>query len=114
MSFSIADFNSPMMEGEEADEALMDDEEDIMQAQSGGANTKGAVNQGRTSGGNMKVAPEDSIAPADRDELRDSEDENDGQAAFPASVNVLIQRSGKVSVKNPCSVVVLYANTFTL
>ena len=97
VSFSIADFNSPMMDGEEADEALMDDEDDIQSAQSGGANTKGAINQGRTSGGNVKVAPEDSIAPADRDELRDAEDENDGQAAFPASVNVLIQRSGKVS-----------------
>jgi len=98
VSFSIADFNSPMMDGEDPDEAMMDDEEDIQTAQSGGANTKGAVNQGRTSGGNIKVAPEDSVAPGDREDMRDAEDENDGQAAFPASVNVLIQRPGKVSI----------------
>lgn len=68
--FSIADFPAPYSE-EDADEALLDEED--FDAQSGGANTKGAVNQGRTSGGNVKIAPEDSVAPADRDELRDSE-----------------------------------------
>lgn len=62
-----------MMPEEEPDEAFMDEEEDVETAQSGGANTKGAVNQGRTSAGNVKVAPEDSIAPADRDELRNEE-----------------------------------------
>jgi complement component 1 Q subcomponent-binding protein len=62
-----------MMPEEEADDAFADEEEDIETAQSGGANTKGAVNQGRTSGGNIKVAPEDSIAPADREELRNEE-----------------------------------------
>lgn len=98
VSFSIVDFNTPMMENEDADEALMDEEDsDLMDAQSGGANTKGAVNQGRTSGGNMKVAPEDSIAPADRDELRSDEDDQEGQPAFPANVNVLVQRKAKVT-----------------
>ena len=63
-----------MMPDEEADEALMDDDQDLEgTGQSGGANTKGAVNQGRTSAGNMKVAPEDSIAPGDREELRNDE-----------------------------------------
>ncbi|KAK5172681.1 Mitochondrial acidic protein mam33 [Saxophila tyrrhenica] len=97
VSFSIADFNSPsMMPEDEADEAFMDEDEDVETPQSGGANTKGAVNQGRTSGGNVKVAPEDSIAPADRDELRNDEDDDYSQnQAFPAKVNVLIQRSGK-------------------
>ncbi len=70
--FSIADFNSPPMMPEE-DEAFMDESEDVETSQSGGANTKGAINQGRTSGGNIKVAPEDSIAPADREELRNEE-----------------------------------------
>lgn len=73
MSFSIADFNSQMMPEEEADEAYLDEEDEIETGQSGGGNTKGAINQGRTSGGNIKVAPEDSIAPADREELRNEE-----------------------------------------
>lgn len=96
VSFSIADFNTPMPEYE-SDEALLD--EDDFEGQSGGGNTKGAINQGRTSGGNIKVASEDRVAPADREELRDEEDEYDGedQPAFPASVNVLVQRPGKVS-----------------
>ncbi|KAK3715561.1 Mitochondrial acidic protein mam33 [Vermiconidia calcicola] len=104
VSFSIVDFNTPgSMEGEEADEAFMDEDEDAVaaeQGQSGGANTKGAVNQGKTSGGNMKVAPEDSIAPADREELRNEEDEyNDQSQAFPANVNVLIQRPNRGALR---------------
>lgn len=71
VTFSIADFPPPYGEEDEVDEALLDEED--MEAQSGGANTKGAINQGRTSGGNFKVAPEDSIAPGDRPELADVE-----------------------------------------
>ncbi|KAK4891444.1 Mitochondrial acidic protein mam33 [Elasticomyces elasticus] len=104
VSFSIVDFNTPMMEDQQNemddDDALMDEE--VESAQSGGANTKGAVNQGRTSGGNIKVAPEDSIAPADREELRSPEEEAEGgeeQPAFPANVNVLIQRKGKGALR---------------
>ena len=75
LSFSIVDFNTAsVFPDEEADEAIMDEEEDYETGQSGGANTKGAVNQGRTNGGNIKVAPEDSVAPADREELRSEED----------------------------------------
>lgn len=97
VSFNIVDFNTPAYEQEEADEAMMDEEEsEIMDHQSGGANTKGAVNQGRTNAGNIKVAPEDSIAPADREGLRNEEDDQEGQPAFPANVNVLVQRQGKV------------------
>ena len=72
--FTIADFNTPYEgENESADEALMDEEEELGEGQSGGASTKGAINQGKTSGGNFKVAPEDDVAPADREDLRDSE-----------------------------------------
>jgi complement component 1 Q subcomponent-binding protein len=72
--FTIADFNNPYPEHEDADEALMDDEMDFPEGQSGGAHTKGAINQGNNrSDGNFKVAPEDSIAPADREGLRDEE-----------------------------------------
>lgn len=95
VSFSVVDFNTPMMEGEE-DDAYMDEEDEFEAAQSGGASMKGVVNQGRTSGGNFKVAPEDNVAPGDREEMRDAEDELDGQPAFPANVNLLIQRRGKV------------------
>lgn len=70
--FSIADFNNPYPEQEDADE-LMDDEMDFGEGQSGGAHTKGAINQGNSSDGNFKVAPEDNVAPADREGLRDEE-----------------------------------------
>nr|OQO31950.1 hypothetical protein B0A51_00290 [Rachicladosporium sp. CCFEE 5018] len=72
---------------ESSDEALMDEEDELAEGQSGGANSKGAINQGKTGGGNFKVAPEDDVAPADRDELRSAEDE---QSLLPANVNVLI------------------------
>lgn len=67
--FSIADFNQEM-EPEDDMDAAMGDEED-MDMQSHGANTKGSINQGQTANRNFKVAPEDSIAPADREELQD-------------------------------------------
>jgi len=70
--FTIADWANSY-EGEETDEILADEEEEIGDGQSGGANTKGAVNQGRTTGGNFKVAPEDNVAPGDREEMADSE-----------------------------------------
>lgn len=70
--FSIADFNNPYPEQEDADE-LMDDEMDFGEGQSGGAHTKGAINQGNSGDGNFKVAPEDNVAPADREGLKDQE-----------------------------------------
>jgi len=78
------------------DRALMDeDEEGLETAQSGGANTKGAVNQGRTQGGNIRVAPEDSVAPADRPELDDESMEDEQQeASFPAQVHIRVTRDG--------------------
>ena len=73
VSFSIVDFNGSAMglENEDADDALYDEEEELGTAQSGGANTKGSINKGGTANANFKVAPEDSIAPADREELKD-------------------------------------------
>lgn len=74
VAFSIVDFNTPsMMDQDEPDEAFADEEDIEESSQSGGANTKGSINQGRTSAGNMKVAPEDSVAPADREELKSDE-----------------------------------------
>ncbi|KAM0693829.1 hypothetical protein Q7P36_005953 [Cladosporium allicinum] len=91
--FSIADFNNPYPEHEDADEALMDEDMEFGEHQSGGANTKGAINQGNSADGNFKIAPEDNVAPADREGLRDEEDNS--EPAFPANVNVLISRPGK-------------------
>jgi len=80
--FSISDFNVPQEEQIEDD--ILPDEED-MEMQSGGAITKGSTVQGRTSGGNLKVAPEDQIE-------EDLLDEDEQQASFPVSVTVLIRR----------------------
>ena len=71
--FSIADFNNPYPEHEDADEALMDEDMEFGEHQSGGANSKGAINQGNSADGNFKIAPEDNVAPADREGLRDEE-----------------------------------------
>jgi complement component 1 Q subcomponent-binding protein len=70
-----------------------------MEGQSGGANTKGAVNQGRTSGGNMRVAPDDDVTPADRPELQDEESDSD---SFPARVQVTVTREGKGALAIEC------------
>lgn len=109
ITFTIADLANMNTEDadartpgdEEGDEALYDDDgsspSDIMGGRSGGANTKGAVNQGRTRDGNVKVAPEDSISPADRPELESEEDvEGEGrEASFPARASVRIERPGR-------------------
>lgn len=65
-----------------------------LDTQSGGANSKGAINQGRTQDGNIRVAPEDRVAPADREELEDDFEE-DGQQGFPARASIRIERPGK-------------------
>jgi len=91
------------MESDEAaeDEAMYD--EDVPEnAQSGGANTKGAVNQGRTKGGNIQVAPEDQISPADREDLR-SDDEVQ-EPSFPARAQVHITKGGKGAMTISCIV----------
>lgn len=83
------------------DRALEDEYGDDVptDTQSGGAQTKGTINQGHTKGGNINVAPEDRVAPADREELADDEspsDDEDAEApAFPARINVTIEKAGK-------------------
>ena len=73
---------------------MYDDVDEIAEGQSGGASTKGAINQGNKSDGNFRVAPEDRVAPADREELDDEYDEESGQG-FPARANIRIERPGK-------------------
>lgn len=93
ITFTTADLNNNLPNEEVAEDSAFDDAD--MDGQSGGANTKGAINQGRTQDGNVRVAPEDRIAPADREELEDDY-EDDGQAqGFPAHASIRIERPGK-------------------
>ena len=79
----------------EEDSAMYDEEAaSASSMQQGGAQTKGAINQGRTSGGNINVAPEDRVAPADREELADDESPAEPEAGFPARVNITIKKQG--------------------
>ncbi|CAG5149830.1 uncharacterized protein ALTATR162_LOCUS2461 [Alternaria atra] len=94
ITFTTADLNNNQPGEELSEDNAMYDDAD-MDVQSGGANTKGAINQGRTQDGNIRVAPEDRIAPADREELEDDY-ENDGeQQGFPAHASIRIERPGK-------------------
>lgn len=102
VTFSISDLTNENLQDEyrnEEDRALYDEEDpQNMDTQSGGANTKGAVNTGRTSGGNIRVETEDRVAPADRPELDDEAAFDEGaepSPAFPARVNVKVTRDGK-------------------
>ena len=107
VTFSVVDFNN--FDQDEADSsedpALYDEDDNAIdlpiEGQSGGANTKGSVNQGRTSSGNMRVSPEDSIAPADRPELQD--DESDARPSFAAHVQVTVSREGKGALAVECT-----------
>ncbi|EOD52959.1 putative regulatory protein suaprga1 protein [Neofusicoccum parvum UCRNP2] len=97
VTFTIADINEPKFGDEEMDDPALYDEGADMDAQSGGANTKGSVNQGRTPGGNIKVAPEDKVSPADRPELEDEEftEEEEEQSSFPVRAVVTITKDGQ-------------------
>lgn len=104
MSFTITDLTAGEgMERDMADEDghLFDDEVDrsLGSVQSGGANTKGAINKGRAGDGNFRVAPEDSTSPVDRQELGDEDIDAEGGVgagpAFPARVNVKVTRDGQ-------------------
>ena len=72
----------------------MYDEEASMQT--GGAQSKGTVNQGHTKGGNINVAPEDKVAPADREELGDDESADAAGASpmWPAHLHITIEKDG--------------------
>ncbi len=105
MKFSIADINYGQDGDQEDEENALDDEDlfDDVTPQRGGAQSKGTVNQGRTPGGNVNVAPEDSVAPADRPELADSEDAGAGEQAqspaYPVAVHVIISKPGKGAIQ---------------
>ncbi|KAL5121179.1 Mitochondrial acidic protein mam33 [Pleosporales sp. CAS-2024a] len=94
LTFTTADLNNMPDDDAAFDDADADADAD-MDGQSGAANTKGAVSQGRTPDGNVRVAPADGAAPADRDELDDDYDDDAQQQGFPAHVSIRIDRPGK-------------------
>ena len=78
--------------------------EDIVpDTQQGGAQTKGAVNQGRTKDGNFAVAPEDRVEQpvtgpsglVDDTGTGADQDGSDSEPSFPARLNVIIEKSNK-------------------
>ncbi|MCJ1322286.1 hypothetical protein MMC15_007634 [Xylographa vitiligo] len=98
ITFSIADLNALNEDPDQysEDKAMFDEDAGDLpeEGQSGGAQTKGTINMGRTKGGNYNIAPEDSIAPADRPELADDEfpASEDDEPSFPARLNITIQK----------------------
>lgn len=101
MSFSIADLNALDQDPDQYpdDKAQYDEqEEDLPETQTGGAQSKGVINQGKTKGGNFAVRPEDQVGAADEAELMDEESGNDDGSqdpSFPARVYVTIHKPGK-------------------
>ena len=114
--FSIADLNHLDPDADRYEDRALADEDDEddedrgpipdASAQSGGAQSKAAVNAGRTSGDNIAVTTEDSVAPADRPELSDDgpaardEDmeDDDGEEqdpSFPARLTVTVTKPGQ-------------------
>ena len=78
-------------------ENALDDEEmfDDATPQQGGAQSKGAINQGTGADGNIKVAPEDGVAPADQEFDGQDPSELPQGPAYPANVYVTISKPGK-------------------
>ncbi|KAI4161049.1 MAG: hypothetical protein LQ342_005212 [Letrouitia transgressa] len=101
VTFSIVDLNNIDQDPDQlAEDKAMYDEDAAeaaeTNAQSGGANTKGAINQGRTNGGNFNVAPEDSVAESDREAMNETPDQDrEQEPSFPVRVNVFIEKAGR-------------------
>lgn len=102
LTFSITDLNAIDQDPDQysEDKAQYDEQEEyqLPDTQSGGAQSKGVINQGRTKGGNFSVKPEDQVGAADEAELQDEESGNEDasqEPGFPARVFVVIEKPGK-------------------
>ncbi|MCJ1446324.1 MAG: hypothetical protein MMC23_006829 [Stictis urceolatum] len=102
ISFTIADLNAIDSDPDaySQDRAMYDTSDTDLptETQSGGAQSKNTINQGRTQGGNFNVAPEDEVAPADREELVD--EESGAEPSFPARLNITIEKEGVTGAMN--------------
>lgn len=93
ISFTIADLNDINEDDQYGDDnAQLDEEAQLSDNQSGGAQSEGTINQGRTLDGNLNVTPEDRVAPSDR---ADDESPDEPEPAFPAQVTVTIEKTRK-------------------
>ncbi|KAK2759829.1 hypothetical protein FQN54_002563 [Arachnomyces sp. PD_36] len=91
VAFTVADLQNLSESEELNDDALEDEIEGLEDAQS-----RGAVNKGGRDG-NIKVAPEDRVAPSDQEGAEEAfEDEN--EPSYPVRVNVTIEKPGKGAV----------------
>lgn len=100
VSFSIDDLNHVDEDADQMQDNAMEDEFDDptdmpTDTQSHGANTKGAVNQGRKGDGNIAVAPEDSISAADHGDGGEESMDGEQEPSFPAHCFITIERAGK-------------------
>ncbi|KAF2129981.1 mitochondrial glyco protein [Dothidotthia symphoricarpi CBS 119687] len=95
ITFTTADLNSNAQAEDLVEDSAMYDEDVDMETQSGGANTKGSVGKGRTQDGNVRVAPEEHVTPADREELDEEYDDESNAQGFPAHASIRIERPGK-------------------
>ena len=106
LTFTIADLNNMDQDPDQLEDRALEDEfgDDVPpDTQSGGAQSKGTINQGHTQGGNINVAPEDRVAPADRQELADDEspsgEDTSEEPGFPTRINVTIEKPGRGCVQ---------------
>ena len=88
MECSIADMNAERDVDEVDEDNALEDEPDFgSDVTSGGKRT---INQAGTKGGKVDVAPEDSVAPADRD----ADGETPEVGAFPLNLSITIDKGG--------------------
>lgn len=106
ISFSIADVDQVDQDADSYadDKAQYDEEEsDLADAQSGGAQSKGTIGQGRTKDRNFNAASLDRAAPGGTLDPEDDEsagaDEEEQRAGFPARVDVTIEKKGKGALR---------------
>ena len=80
-----------------------DEDEDGLptDGQSGGAQSKSTVRSGRTKDGNINVARDNNLAPANRSELQDEDgpadqagSESEQEPSFPANLTITIEKPG--------------------
>lgn len=101
VAFSTADLHGlgQDVESYADDKAQYDEQGDdfLPDTQSGGAQSKGVINSGRTKGGNLRVRPEDEVGQSDESELEDEAGHEDveQETSFPVRLIVTVEKPGK-------------------
>lgn len=92
VTFTVADLQNLSESEQLNDEALEDELDGLEDSQS-----QDVVNKSGRSG-NIKVAPEDRIAPSDQPEGEEEGFDEENEPGFPARVNVTIEKPGKGAI----------------